>query len=214
MTEIILVRHGQSTGNLLSEFHGQYNSDLTEKGHAQAECTACFLDNYHIDKIYASDIKRAFSTALHIANHKDLEVIPNKAFREINAGDWEQMKFNVIEEKYPELHSTWYNNISKCKLPNGESVSELYDRVTAEFDKLARENDGKTILIATHATPIRALFCHILKQGIDGMQNLKWVTNASVTIVKYHDNEYEFVLKGEDSHLKKASLLTELPKNI
>lgn len=214
MTTVILVRHGQSDGNLLAEFHGQYNSDLTEKGHAQAECTACFLDKYHIDKIYSSDIRRAHSTALHTAKHKGLDVIPAQGMREIKAGKWEQMKFADIAVEYPELYNIWYNDISKCELPEGETVVQLYNRVVKTFKEIVKENDGKTVMIATHATPIRSLFCYIDGKDVSEMQNIKWVPNASVTIVECDGENYNIVLKGEYSHLDKEGLLTELPKNI
>ena len=214
MTTVILVRHGQSEGNLLGEFHGQYNSDLTEKGHAQAECTAAFLDAYSIDKIYSSDIRRAYSTALHTAKHKNLNVIMTEGMREIKAGKWEQMKFTDIAAEYPELYDTWYNNISKCKLPDGETVEQLYHRVVKTFEEIVAENDGKTVMIATHATPIRSLFCYFAGGKIAEMQNIKWVPNSSVTVVECDGGKYNIVLKGEHEHLLKEGLLTELPKNI
>ena len=214
MTTVIIVRHGQSEGNLLAEFHGQYNSDLTEMGHAQAECTAEFLDSYKIDKIYSSDIKRAYSTALHTAKRKNLEVTMCEGLREIYAGEWEQMKFADISVKYPELYDTWYNDISKCKLPGGESVSQLYNRVVSAFERIVNDNDGKMVLITTHATPIRALLCYFAGKGVSGMQEIKWVPNASVTVVKCNKDSREVVLKGEHSHLSAKGLLTELPKNI
>lgn len=214
MTTVILVRHGQSEGNLLGEFHGQYNSDLTEKGHAQAECTANYLDSYHIDKIYSSDIRRAYSTALHTAKHKQVNVIMSEGMREIRAGKWEQMKFTDIEKEYPELYHTWYHNISKCRLPDGETVEQLYNRVIKTFEEIVSENDGKTIMIATHATPIRSLLCHFAGCKITEMNNIKWVPNASVTVVECDGGKYNIVLKGEHSHLDKEGLLTELPKNI
>ena len=214
MTTVILVRHGQSEGNLLAEFHGQYNSDLTEKGHAQAECTAKYLDAYHIDKIYSSDIRRAHSTALHTAKHKNLDVILTEGMREIKAGKWEQMKFADISVEYPELYHVWYNDISKCRCPDGESVAELFERVVKTFKEIVAKNDGKTVMIATHATPIRAMFCHIDGKDVSEMQSIRWVPNASVTVVECDGNSYNVVLRGEYSHLEKEGLVTELPKNI
>ena len=58
MTRLIIVRHGESEGNAKNEFQGQYNSDLTDRGHLQAECTAGYLDSFNIDAIYSSDIRR------------------------------------------------------------------------------------------------------------------------------------------------------------
>ena len=215
MTRFIVVRHGESEGNAKSEFHGQYNSDLTEKGHAQAECTAQYLDKYRIDKIYSSDIRRAFSTALHTANRRSMTVIPDTALREIKAGKWEQMRFDDIAVQYPETYRIWFEDIGSCRCPGGESVAELRDRVKAEFDKIASENDEKTIMVATHATPLRGMWCVWHGLPISEMKNAKWAPNASVTVVDYDNNGgYEVVMYGEAEHLIKEGLVTELPKNI
>lgn len=214
MTRLIIVRHGESEGNLKKEFHGQYMSDLTEKGHAQAECTAQFLESFHIDKIYSSDIPRAYSTALHTAKCKGLDIIKEQGIREIRAGKWEQMKFDDIMVEYPEDYEIWHNNISECRCPAGESVKELSERVIETVGKLALENDGKTIMIASHATPIRALICHFGGYPIEHMKNLNWVPNASVTVVEYEKGNFEIKLLAESKHLEEAGLITVLPKNI
>ena len=214
MTKFIVVRHGQSEGNAKGEFHGQYNSDLTELGHRQAECTAEYVDRYTIDAIYSSDIRRAYSTAKHTADRRGMLVITDTGLREIFAGDWEQMKFSDIEEKYPEERRIWYEDVAHCKIPGGESVAEMAERVNAAFERIAAENDGKTVFVATHFTPIRAMCCRWHGWPLDGMQKIKGVVNASVTIVEYDGDKRKIVCVGEAEHLVKAGLLTGLPKDI
>lgn len=58
MTKLIFVRHGYSEGNLLGEFHGHMDGDLTELGHEQAECAGVYLKNRKIDVAYSSDLRR------------------------------------------------------------------------------------------------------------------------------------------------------------
>lgn len=215
MTRLIVVRHGESEGNAKNEFHGQYNSDLTEKGHRQAECTAVYLDKFRIDAIYASDIRRAFSTAKHTADRRGMTVIPDAGLREINAGEWEQMKFDDIAARYPETYRTWREDIAHCRCPGGESVEELRDRVKAAFERIAAENDGKNVMIATHATPLRVMRCVWKNEPLTTMTTAKWVPNASVSVVDYDNHgNYEVILYGESEHLVAAGLFTELSKKI
>ena len=73
MTTLIFVRHGESLANLQNLFAGHYDIPLTELGHTQAERTAQYLDRYHIDHIYASDLQRAYQTAEHTAARQGSE---------------------------------------------------------------------------------------------------------------------------------------------
>lgn len=213
MTHFIIVRHGESEGNAKGEFHGQYNSDLTERGHAQAECTACFVDRYTIDVLYASDIRRAFSTAGHTAERRGMTVTPEEGLREIYAGAWEQMRFDDIAVRYAEAYRVWHEDIANARPTDGESVAELAVRVNAAFVRLARENDGKTVYVATHATPIRAMRCLWTDGSISAMKDTPWAPNASVTTAVY-DGAFHLTEYGYADHLEHEGLLTALPKKI
>ncbi len=214
-TKLIVVRHAQGEGNLLCEFHGQFNSDLTELGHKQASCTAEFLKDTKIDICFSSDILRAHSTALHITEGRNIEIVKCEGLREINGGNWEKMRFDDIEKNYPTEHHGWKHNLGTFTCPGGESVKHLYDRVTAQVEKIVKENGGKTILITSHATPIRALGCKWQNRDLCEIVDIKWVPNASVTVVEYDSKTLEFKLLeyAYSEHLQDKGLVTELPKN-
>lgn len=215
-TKIILVRHAQGEGNLKGEFHGQYPSDLTPLGITQAECTAEYLKDRHIDIAFASDIPRAYSTARIIAEKHGLSVIKEEGMREINGGVWEQMKFDDIVVEYPKEYDVWKNDLGNCTCPGGESIRHLAERVRNTVERLVKENAGKTILIGTHATPARVMGCVWKGMDIEEIVNLKWVPNASVSICEYNSETLEFRLAeyAYCEHLLKEGLVTELPKNI
>lgn len=215
MTEFVVVRHGESTGNQNNEFHGQTNSDITEKGALQAKETGHFLKDVHFDAVYSSDIKRAMSTARNVLGERELEIIPCKGLREIYAGKWELMKFSDIAEQYPEEYNAWKEDIASCRCPGGESVKELRGRIRAAFDEIARKNDGKRVLVTTHATPIRVMYSVWKGLPLDVVKDIGWVSNASVTVVKYDNcGGYELISYGENEHLEKAGLVTRLSKKI
>ena len=125
-----------------------------------------------------------------------------------------ETQLTMIEEKYPEERRIWYEDVAHCKIPGGESVAEMAERVNAAFERIAAENDGKTVFVATHFTPIRAMCCRWHGWPLDGMQKIKGVVNASVTIVEYDGDKRKIVCVGEAEHLVKAGLLTGLPKDI
>ena len=78
---LIFVRHGQSMGNLNGTFLGWTDLPLSPLGFKQAEKTAQFLSSLNIDKIYSSDLLRAYETSLALSKKRGNEVIKEKSFR-------------------------------------------------------------------------------------------------------------------------------------
>lgn len=214
MTRMIFVRHGESTGNETRRFYGHYDGELTDRGREQARMTAEYLKDVRIDKAYASDLKRAFETGEIIAAPHGLSVIPDKGLREIDAGEWEGQKFTTLIEKYSDDFGMWVNDLVNCRPTGGESVRELATRIREAVWKIAEENDGKTVLIATHATPIRSLITLWQNQPLEALNEIKWVANASVSIVNYDANSRTATPEviGEASFM--GELATRLPEKL
>jgi len=213
-TTLIFIRHGESEANFEHRFTGQSNVfGLTARGHAQAAAAARSLDGTPIDTIIASDLRRAFDTAKHLADRRGMEVIPDPGFREIFAGAWEGQRFDDLPTLYPEDFGVWLSDIGAAVCTGGESVAALQVRVKAAVEAVVRGYPGKTVAIGTHATPIRVMQC--IWQGIplSGMKTVPWVPNASVTTVVYEDDlSWRDVMIGKTDHL--AGMETALPKNV
>lgn len=210
MTTLILIRHGESEANRQGIFAGQINPDLQPRGLRQAELTAKYVaDNYKVDKIYSSDLKRAYKTAKCLADILNMEVIKDADLREINAGKWEGMKFDDIASTYVNEYNIWKNDISQCICPDGESVKAMGERITKAIEKIARENEGKTAAVVAHGTPIRAMLSFVRSGSFEEMKNISWVSNASVSVFQFNNNEWMEITTGEDKHL--SELRTELP---
>ena len=202
MTRFIFVRHGQSTANRDRIFAGHYDSELTELGHAQAEMTAEYIyNNYKVDVAYGSDLKRAFSTGKHITDRLGMEIIPDKRLREIHAGALDGRLFSESREKYPDAFVLWDKNIGNFRAPNGESVREVGERIFGAIADIAKKNDGKTVLIATHAIPIRTLMCIAEGGDYNNMINIPWVSNSSVSIALFENGKISFETTSYDAHL-------------
>ena len=215
MTRLIIIRHGQSMANLDDKFAGQkYDAELSPLGHEQAELTAKYIvDNYKVDKVYASDLKRAYATGQHLAEKLGgLEVIKAPGMREIYAGKWEGMRFDDIDLVYTDEFREWKTNIGMSGCTDGETVAELFDRVSKAITEIAEENPDKTVAIATHATPIRVFECMCRGMKREDMKDIPWVSNASVTVAEYENGKFRLISVSEDSHL--GSIKTALPKNV
>ena len=106
--------------------------------------------------------------------------------------------------------------MSEFTCPDGESVRHMAKRVNDAVNEIVKANAGKNILIATHATPIRAMGCVWNNMELSEISSLGWVANASVTTVEYDSATLGFRLINYAfcEHLEKENLITRLPKNI
>lgn len=206
MTTLIFVRHGQSLGNARNEFLGHTDLDLSERGYAQAKCTGEYIQkNFKVDKIYSSDLLRAYNTAKAADAFLHLGITTDEALREIYAGEWEGKSYDTLTENFYNDYSVWHSDIGNARCTGGESVAELQKRVLGKVEEIAKENNGKTVLIATHATVIRSLECFIKGLPLSEMKNIPWVRNASVSIIEYSHGAWSQKLSGEYSFMGELS---------
>ena len=213
MTKLLLIRHGESEANNKAFFAGQYDAPLMPKGVEQAEITAKYtVEKYHPVKIYASDLKRAYKTGKTLADKLGMEIIADKRFREIDAGEWDGIKFNELGDKYAEEFRIWRDDIANAKCTGGESVEDLRKRVFGAATEVAENNDGKTVVIATHATPIRVMQTYVQMGSLEKMNDIPWVSNASVSVFEYDNGKWTCKAVSVDKHL--GDLVTALPSNV
>jgi len=213
MTTILLIRHGESAANRDDMFAGNYDAELLPRGFEQARCSAEFIkENYKVDKVYASDLQRAYNTGKCVADAFGLEVIPDRKLREINAGGWDGVKYDVIHKRWPDEWVTWMSDLSKGTCPGGETVVELSERVFGEITRIAKENDGKTVVVASHATPVRTAYAMAKYGSIERIEENSWPSNASVSEIYYENGNWSCGKYSIDKHM--GELRTYLPDDI
>ena len=213
MTVFLLIRHGESEANREGFFAGQCDVALLDKGLKQAQATAHFIaENYKADKLYSSDLKRALDTALAVKEQTGLPVVCDVRLREIFSGQWQGKSFDRIVLEHGESYGVWLKDIGNAVCDGGESVRELGARVMAALTDIAAECDGSTVVIATHATPIRAAQCIVSGLDLDEMKNIPWVSNASVTEIIYDGGAWRLGKVGQDGHL--SDMRTSFPANV
>ena len=183
MTRIILVRHGQSVANANFIFAGHSDFDLTDFGKDQAELVAKYLvENEKIDAIYSSDLKRAYNTALPTSLLTGIPINATTELREVYAGLWESQPTSYIEENFAEDFNCWRDDFSHVRCTGGESIIEVYNRIVPCICKISKENDGKTVLITSHATVVRSFNAYAVGLPCDRTADAPYALNASINV--------------------------------
>lgn len=198
---IYIVRHAEAEGNVFRRCHGQYNSLLTPKGDMQARLVSNFFDDIDIDKIYSSDLIRTMWTATPLANKKNLEIIPNKNLRELSMGDWEDLTWADLPKVNKEQFEMWETAMDKCKIPNGETVDIVGERVYKAILEIADENKEKTIAVFCHALAIRCFLCKVMFSDYSKINQLPMIENTGVTKFDVTDGKITIDFIGKDTHL-------------
>ena len=149
------------------------NNPLTEKGREQAAKLAMRLANEMFNLVYASDLDRAWDTAKTIAEKNSLvgEVQKCQLLRERNAGRWnDDLEHFRAQRKVEEgVRAIKKIDILDWRIPGGESVVDLRNRVKAFLDFLVAEvqknKDVNKVLVVTHFMWMEELFMILSKDA-------------------------------------------------
>lgn len=198
------MRHGESVGNKKREFLGHTDLPITAWGEAQAERAAEYLASigFAPDAVYASPLCRAAKTTdIALSKTRAPRVVYLDGLREIFAGEWEGKSFPELDEKYPEERRLWHDDIGHARPVGGEAVCELYGRVVSTVLTIARQHEGETVFIGTHATPIRAVETYARGMSADMMASVPWATNASLSVYEIEGESVKSLAYSYDEFL-------------
>ena len=212
-TTILLIRHGQSEGNIRGLFTGHSGYPLTDLGHKQAEMTADYIyKNYKVDAVYSSDLPRAFQTAEHTAHAFGLPIVTDCRLREINAGKWENIPFSDLSSQFPEAYTIWRQDLIHFSADGGESVLDVADRAVEALHSIAVSNLGKCVAVVAHATTIRTALWKISGKPESAMQELSWGGNCAISELVFSEDKLLINTMNFTDHL--SGFESVLPKSI
>lgn len=161
MTDLWLLRHGQTDWNLEGRWQGQaaHAPGLNTTGRAQALAAAGLLTETQIKAIYCSDLLRARQTAELIAASFGLKITVEARLREINLGIWEGMLSDEIERLYPQELAERARDPLHAYAPQGESPLEVAERVIPAVNEIAHRHPDDSVLIVSHGVALGAIIC-------------------------------------------------------
>ncbi|HEY3410416.1 MAG TPA: histidine phosphatase family protein, partial [Propionicimonas sp.] len=103
--------------------------------------------------LMTSDLLRARETALLIGGELGLPVTSARELREQALGELEGRAWSELREE-PTPAGV---HINEVRWGGGESVSDVYERLTRFCERLLRQADGQTVGVVTHEGTIQVL---------------------------------------------------------
>ena len=185
-TTILLVRHGNTatTGTVLPGRAPGLHLSETGKGQAEAVATRISELGHKPAAIYVSPLERARETAAPIAKALKIRPIIERGLLECDFGTWTGKKLAVLRVK-----KEWravQNAPSTFRFPEGESFTEMQLRMWTTLERLAKKHRGKTIVVVSHADPIKAAVTYAQGVPLDLFQRTV-ISTCSVSAITFSE---------------------------
>lgn len=215
-TTIWLVRHGEAEGNITHYFQGHIDCPLTEAGHKQAEFLAARFQQIPYHAIYSSPLKRAAKTAeiINAGHGKPLGYV--NGLLEIRGGKFEGVPWSELPVRFPEAFYCWREKPAVFAAPEGETMTQVYRRVSETVCWLARRHQGQTLILVSHGCALRTLLCWARGWPVERIGETEWADNTAVSCVRLTPSgksengwrwKREILLENDTAHLPAGASL-------
>ena len=182
-TAVLLVRHGTTPTTGIKLPGRAPGLHLSDEGRRQADGAAQRIGALRrVAAVYASPIDRARETALPIARARHLALRIERDLAEVDVGDWTGISLARARRR-PEWEIV-QRHPSGFRVPGGESFMELQTRMVAAVTRLVERHPGGTIVVVSHADPIKALVAHAMGTPLDLFQRFV-IAPASITVIAW-----------------------------
>lgn len=202
---LYIIRHAEAAGNAARTFQGRTDAMLTERGRLQAERLAERFQKIPLDAVYTSPLQRAFDTAAAVCrNHSGLAPEINPDLAEIDGGDIEGRSWAEFSALFPQASALWDGPLHQFAAPGGESMRQVYDRVSRALMRIAAANPDRAVAVVSHGCAIKNLLCFASGHGFERLVETPWPQHASVSCVEAGTDGFHVRFVDDTSHLEQA----------
>ncbi|QNQ18945.1 2,3-diphosphoglycerate-dependent phosphoglycerate mutase GpmB [Kosakonia sp. SMBL-WEM22] len=210
MLQVYLVRHGETHWNAERRIQGQSDSPLTDKGETQARQVAERAKALGITHIITSDLGRTRRTAEIIADICGCDVTLEPRLRELNMGVLERRPLDSLTEEEEGWRRQLVNGTADGRIPEGESMQELSERMHAALATCLELPQGSRPLLVSHGMALGCLVSTILGLPAYAERRLR-LRNCSISRIDYQQSPWlasGWVVEtaGDVSHLDAPAL--------
>jgi len=203
MTELLLVRHGQTDSNLHGRWQGWDGIPLNQQGEREAARIARRLAQTEeaIAALYASPLRRAWQTAERIGEAWNLSPVPHDGLKEINFGQISGITLDELRERFPDLHKRWADKTNLTfAFPGGEQRAQFFQRVGEAIEGIVERHPDQKVVAVAHGGTLRACLVHYLP-----VEFSQWWTyelgNCSLTRLEVRAGRAKLLVLDDRAHL-------------
>jgi broad specificity phosphatase PhoE len=178
VTTVLLVRHAEHAQQNRVLVGRNDDVPLSRTGCRQLKPLSDALARLSVAAVHSSPRRRARETAQSIAAPHRLPVETFDALDEIDYGAWTGLGFNVLDQRSD--WRAWNTMRARASPPMGESMQALQERMLDYLGGLCRTYPGESVVVVSHAEPIRAAILHTMQLALNDFLRIE-ISPASIT---------------------------------
>lgn len=204
MTELILIRHGETDWNRELRFQGHVDVPLNTVGQEQARRLGVRLASEAAHLLVCSDLTRTRQTALPISEHSlhpfARSPMLEPTLREQNFGVVDGMRVDDIKAQHPDAWVQWTRFQADYAFAGGESTRQFHARVMAAVRGLVRAHAGQTLVVVTHGGVLDMIYRTALALPLSGPRQSD-IPNAGLNRVRIEGDAIHILTWADTLHL-------------
>jgi probable phosphoglycerate mutase len=200
MTELIVIRHGETDWNRQHRFQGQIDVPLNDIGLAQAQRLGQRLASEPIDVLVCSDLQRARSTAQPLAQARAIAPELQPLWREQGFGLLEGLDVPTIRSRHADLWARWTRHEADYALPGGESNAAFHARVMQALAALVAAHAGRRLAVVTHGGVLDMLWREANGLPLHGPRECD-IPNTGINRLRWQGGRLQIVQWADADHL-------------
>ncbi len=207
MTELILIRHGETDWNRELRFQGHVDVPLNATGHTQAQRLAQRLaaEPWGVEALVCSDLIRTRQTAAPslqaLLPHAQLDALTDSALREQSFGVVDGLRVDDIKADHADAWAQWLRFEPDYAMPGGESTRQFHARVLAAVRRIAAQHAGRKVLVVTHGGVLDMVWRTARGTGLSGPRQSD-IPNAGLNRVRVSGEAIEVLDWADTRHLE------------
>jgi probable phosphoglycerate mutase len=207
MTELIVIRHGETDFNVQLRFQGQIDAPLNAAGEQQARWLGRRLAQAgqapQFDVVLASDLQRARRTAELATATLAQPVQLRPLWREQCFGVLEGLNGPQVREQHPGLWTAWLRHEADYALPGGESNLAFHARVMQALQQTVADHPGQRVAVFTHGGVLDMLWRTAHGLPLAGARECA-IPNTGINTLRWADGRLSVLQWADDAHLRQA----------
>jgi broad specificity phosphatase PhoE len=183
-TRLFLIRHGEVDAAWRGRIYGSLDVPLSDNGRREGLRVAAALQPIPIRLVVSSGLVRTEHLAACLRNGRGLQRVDDPALRELERGDWAGRTPSEVEARCPGAWEAWFTRPSSRRPPGGESLDDLWRRVSPRLEHWTRAHPAQHIAWITHGWVFRLLLCQVLGAPFDAAPRID-VRTGDVALLRW-----------------------------